>query len=258
MIGLTNDDKIAVVLGRGDVGIAHGVHGVTPFIKFIQLGKAHEIGADVMDKQHHDLDIPQIALFFENLRGLKILERAVFETRTYLEIVLPARDFAREIHKSQVRKYTGEPYFSHLEEVAMLVAQHGGTPEMIAAAYLHDCVEDQGVDPAELSVRFGPKVQQYVVELTDVSRPSDGNREVRKRLDRLHTASISPEAKSIKCADLTSNTASIVERDPEFAKVYLEEKRLLLQFALGDASIPALYQLALEKIPTKDNQHHEM
>lgn len=65
--------------------------------------------------------------------------------------------------------------------------------------------------------------------LTDVSKKEDGNRKQRKLIDRNQTAMASPEAKTIKLADLISNTKSIVQYDSSFAKVYMAEKRLLLQ-----------------------------
>ena len=65
--------------------------------------------------------------------------------------------------------------------------------------------------------------------LTDVSKLEDGNRATRKSLDRAHIANASPDAMTIKLADLISNTASIMEYDANFAKVYLKEKKLLLE-----------------------------
>jgi GrpB-like predicted nucleotidyltransferase (UPF0157 family) len=56
---------------------------------------------------------------------------------------------------------------------------------------------------------------------------------VRKAIDLQHTAAAPPEAKTVKLADLISNTQSIVKYDPKFAKIYLEEKRRLLT-VLGD------------------------
>ena len=81
-----------------------------------------------------------------------------------------------------------------------------------------------------------------VRDLTDVSKPEDGNRAVRKEIDRQHTAQASPQAKTIKLADLISNTVSIVEHDPKFARIYLKEKALLLEVLTeGD---PTLYAMA--------------
>jgi hypothetical protein len=72
-------------------------------------------------------------------------------------------------------------------------------------------------------------VASLVEQLTDVSRPEHGNRAARKAIDRAHTASASAAAKTLKLADLIDNSRSILERDPGFARVYIEEKRLLLE-----------------------------
>lgn len=144
----------------------------------------------------------------------------------------------------QKRKYTGEDYYHHPIEVANLLIEHASplSQAMLVAAVLHDVVEDTQVPLSVIDEQFGPIVAAYVEQLTDVSRPEDGSRRARKAIDRAHTALASPEAKTIKLADLISNTRSIVERDPKFAVIYLKEKRLLLQVLReGD---PALYKIA--------------
>lgn len=146
-------------------------------------------------------------------------------------VVEAAKRFATIAHEriNHVRKYTGEPYINHPAAVVELVRSVRHTPEMLAAAWLHDTVEDCGATIEEIKALFGPLVSQYVEELTDVSRPEDGNRDARKAIDRAHTAQCSPEAATIKLADLIDNTRSIVSRDPRFAVVYLAEKRMLLE-----------------------------
>lgn len=141
-----------------------------------------------------------------------------------------AREFATKAHArvGQVRKYTGEPYINHPADVVELVRSVPHSQIMLCAAWLHDTMEDCGVEFDEIVDRFGIGVAALVEQLTDVSKPEDGNRAERKAIDRHHTALCSPEAATIKLADLIDNTRSIVERDPKFAKVYLEEKRLLL------------------------------
>ena len=78
-------------------------------------------------------------------------------------------------------------------------------------------------------MHFGIEIATLVSDLTDLSKPDDGNRKVRKTIDRLHLAKASPMAKTIKLADLIDNAESIVQHDPKFAKVYMREKRLLLE-----------------------------
>ncbi|HEY8576847.1 MAG TPA: HD domain-containing protein [Devosia sp.] len=141
-----------------------------------------------------------------------------------------AHAFAAAAHGSidQRRKYTGEPYIVHPVAVAALVRSVPHTPEMVAAAYLHDVVEDTPVTIKEIEQEFGLEVAELVGWLTDVSRPGDGNRRVRKHKDLLHSAAAPPAAKTIKIADLIDNTKSIRAHDPSFWKVYRREKMALL------------------------------
>jgi len=153
-----------------------------------------------------------------------------------------ARLWAIHWHGDQVRKYTGEPYWRHPEAVAALVKTVHHTPEMIAAAFMHDVIEDTDCTEEHMRSTFGDAVTDLVMWLTDVSKPTDGNREARKRVDRAHTDAAPREAKTIKLADLIDNSRSITQYDPDFARVYLNEKRLLLDEALrdGDATLWAI------------------
>jgi (p)ppGpp synthase/HD superfamily hydrolase len=139
--------------------------------------------------------------------------------------------FATAAHASidHRRKHSGEPYIVHPKAVAELVRSVPHTPEMIAAAYLHDVVEDTPVTIEEIEAEFGPSVAELVGWLTDVSKPGDGNRAKRKALDLQHTAKAPAEAKTIKIADLIDNTLSISKHDPQFWPVYRREKIALLQ-----------------------------
>lgn len=159
------------------------------------------------------------------------------------DLVTRARIFATAAHAavSQLRKYTFEPYIVHPAEVAETVTSVGGTPEMIAAAWLHDTVEDTGVTLELIRAEFGDEVADLVGWLTDVSRPDHGNRAARKAVDRAHTAAAPAAAQTIKLADLIANTRSIVEHDAEFARVYLAEKRALLEvMTKGDTRLREL------------------
>jgi len=157
-------------------------------------------------------------------------------------VVERAKIFAYAAHAAagQLRKYTGQPYFVHVEAVAKTVANEiaTATPEMVAAAYLHDTIEDTEVTMLDISGLFGTDIAVLTKQLTNVSKPSDGNRETRKALDRAHLASASPEAKSVKLADILDNITSITQYDEGFAKIYLAEKALLLEVIKeGDARL---------------------
>jgi len=145
---------------------------------------------------------------------------------------------ASTAHKGQVRKYTEEPYIAHPFAVAGLVASVSFDEDMIIAALLHDVVEDTDVSIDMIEDMFGHLVAGMVSDLTDVSKPEDGNRAKRKKIDRLHTATASPKAKTIKLADLIDNTKTITVYDPNFAKVYMREKRMLLKvLSSGDEKL---------------------
>jgi (p)ppGpp synthase/HD superfamily hydrolase len=160
-----------------------------------------------------------------------------------MDVVRKAQVYAMAAHAAvgQKRKYTGEPYIVHPAEVAKIVAGvPGATPDMVAAAWLHDVVEDTGCTFTDIHMAFGIDIATLVGWLTDVSKPEDGNRTVRKAMDREHTAEAPAEAQTIKLADLISNSRSITAHDPAFAKTYLEEKRLLLAvMTRGDAGLHA-------------------
>lgn len=160
-----------------------------------------------------------------------------------MDIVKKAQVYAMAAHAAvgQKRKYTGEPYIVHPGEVARIVAGvPGSTPDMVAAAWLHDVIEDTGCTFTDVHIAFGADIAALVGWLTDVSKPEDGNRATRKRIDREHTAQAPAEAQTIKLADLISNSKSIMAHDPEFARVYLEEKRLLLEvLTKGDPGLHA-------------------
>jgi GTP diphosphokinase / guanosine-3',5'-bis(diphosphate) 3'-diphosphatase len=166
-----------------------------------------------------------------------------------VSLAYEAMMFAREVHKDQRRKYTGNPYVDHLAEVAgIVVAAPSYNPSydmegvMPAVAWLHDCVEDCGILPGYLHDRFGFHVARGVDLLSDLET---GNRAERKAASRERLASAPGWIQTIKCADLISNTSSIVQHDPKFAVTYLEEKRLLL--AVMTKADPRLRALALSQ-----------
>lgn len=156
------------------------------------------------------------------------------------DLIQRARDYATRAHQriDQRRKYSGQPYDVHLAAVAGLVASVTDDPETIAAAWLHDVVEDTTVTFDDLRREFGTPVQQLVEELTDTSRPSQGNRAARKDIDRRHLAAASARGQTVKLADLIDNCDDITRHDQRFARVYLLEMDALLAVLVrGDARL---------------------
>jgi (p)ppGpp synthase/HD superfamily hydrolase len=149
---------------------------------------------------------------------------------------------AVKAHHGQVRKYTEEPYIVHPLKVANLVSKVPHSPEMIAAALLHDVVEDTEVTFDDINNLFGLEVTKLVWMVTDQSRPGDGNRATRKEIDRKHLAKANPTAKTIKLADIIDNSKDIIKYDPKFAAVYVKEARALME-VLGEGD-STLFEIA--------------
>lgn len=155
-------------------------------------------------------------------------------------LVARARVFAEHAHAGQARRYTGEPFVAHPIRVATAVALLTEDAEIIAAAYLHDVLEDTAVTHAKLGEMFGARVAAIVAELTSVythERYPQLNRARRKALERQRLASASDAARLIKRPDVLDNLRSIEQHDPAFAPTYRAEAEALLD--LLDSEEPA-------------------
>ena len=149
-------------------------------------------------------------------------------------VITAAKVMAGKAHEGQTRKYSSLPYIVHPIEVATIVESAGGTDEMIAAALLHDVIEDTDFTYEDIA--------DLVQGMTEVAKPEDGNRAKRKSMDKDFLAQQSPEVQTIKYADVISNTQDIALHDPSFAKVYITEIKALLEVI--DKGDPTLYAKA--------------
>jgi (p)ppGpp synthase/HD superfamily hydrolase len=169
-----------------------------------------------------------------------------------------AIELAREHHEGQLRKNTGEPYLTHPFAVAGLVASVTYDEDMIIAALLHDTVEDSDLTLVKIEDHFGRIVRKMVDDLTDVSKPSDGNRTIRKRLDRRHTATSWPDSKTIKLADLIDNLKGIHTFSPGFADMYVKEKVLILRVLTeGDAILYKMVEKLIKEFFGKSSRYEK-
>lgn len=146
-------------------------------------------------------------------------------------IVTTARVAASAAHGAidQRRKYTDEPYIHHPSRVAGILQTIDAPEDLIAAAWLHDVVEDTEITQRWVSAQFGTEIGNIVFWVTDISKLEDGNRAVRKAMDRDHIAQADALSQTLKVADLIDNTRDIAKHDPDFAKVYIPEKKALLE-----------------------------
>ena len=159
------------------------------------------------------------------------------------KVISDATMFAIEAHGDQRRKYTGEPHVVHPIHVAdILEKEVEATTEMIAAAILHDVVEDTPVTLRDIKEKFGYTIAEYVHYCTNVSDKEDGNRAFRKKMDADHFALGPPESQTIKIADLLSNAESIIKHDQKFFhKAFKHEKQYMLNI-LTKADANLLYK----------------
>jgi guanosine-3',5'-bis(diphosphate) 3'-pyrophosphohydrolase len=131
-----------------------------------------------------------------------------------LALLFAALRFAAEKHRDQRRKGAdASPYINHTIEVAGLLAKVGGVRdvEVLAAAILHDTIEDTVTTADELEKAFGARVRSLVEEVSDDKRLPKGER---KRLQIEHAAGLSSDAKQIKLADKISNVREIGASPP--------------------------------------------
>jgi (p)ppGpp synthase/HD superfamily hydrolase len=116
---------------------------------------------------------------------------------------------AAEAHRGRTRKGGTVPYVNHVIEVAHLVAEAGGTPEMVAAALLHDTVEDGDATAEEIAAVFGPCIATLVAGMTDAPGWRDLPRADRTRRQAAHMATAPRAVRRIGIADQTANVRDV-------------------------------------------------
>ena len=165
--------------------------------------------------------------------------------------------FAAQAHGRQLRKYSAERYIVHPVEVMKICSHYTDETPVLCAALLHDVLEDTPTAEEEIRDFLNllmeksdvEKTIKWTVELTDVYTTEvypNLNRKTRKEKEHHRLAHISPEAQTIKYADLISNSVNIIQHDKEFGYVFLQEAGALLK--LMNQGDDALYTLAVETI----------
>lgn len=138
--------------------------------------------------------------------------------------------FAKAVHRKQIRKLSGDPYWFHLQRVAKTVEDYNLGEYMICAAWLHDTIEDTGVTEEQLRATFPDEIVDLVVEMTDVVQKKDGNRAFRHKLKLARLATISDNGQTLKLADRIDNFDDYLKDDPDYLEaVYGPETEDLLK-----------------------------
>jgi guanosine-3',5'-bis(diphosphate) 3'-pyrophosphohydrolase len=133
---------------------------------------------------------------------------------TGLALVLKAIEFAARKHRDQRRKdKRASPYINHPIELANVLWFEGGVtdPVVIAAALLHDTIEDTQTSWQELRGEFGDTVAEVVLDVTDVKWLK---KDVRKRLQVSRAKHSGTRARLVKLADKIVNLRDVAAHPP--------------------------------------------
>ncbi|MCE7039211.1 HD domain-containing protein [Dyadobacter sp. CY312] len=172
--------------------------------------------------------------------------------------------FVKAAHGEQKRKYTNLPYWTHLWSVAEIVSGYPDIEMGIEIALCHDLLEDTPCTSKELDeylldngyhdwqdrMKIVRDVSHLTDEYTSETYP-ELNRATRKNLEAKRLIGITPNAQSVKYADIIDNTSSIVQYDLGFAKVYLQE--ISAKIYKMDKGNPDLYKRCLETVENAVN-----
>jgi GTP diphosphokinase / guanosine-3',5'-bis(diphosphate) 3'-diphosphatase len=132
-----------------------------------------------------------------------------------ISLVIRAIEFAAKKHRMQRRKDSdASPYINHPIALMHVLCIDGGIrdPRILAAAALHDTIEDTETTPNELVAAFGADVADVVVEMTDdKSQP----KQERKRLQIEYARHMSRDGALVKLADKICNLRDVAANPPE-------------------------------------------
>lgn len=173
------------------------------------------------------------------------------------QVLQQIQDFADQSHGEQMRKFAPERYIAHPIRVMQLCREQTKDMAILAAALLHDVLEDTPVQKEALRdflLGVMPEAQaqrtlSLVVELTDIYTKANypqWNRRKRKAMETARLEVTSADAQTIKYADIIDNSSEIAYQDTDFALVFLRECRALLKKLTKGNGI--LYQRAMDTV----------
>ncbi len=154
--------------------------------------------------------------------------------------------FAARSHGNQKRKFSYDFYVHHIRRVAATVKEFTDDEELVAAAYLHDVVEDTPVTTEEVCSLFGTRICTIVEELTD----DKGMRREMGRLEyvRDRVSRMSPDALLIRLADRMDNLQDMADAPSSFRKRYVEETKALVEAVKSRRDLTGAHLRLLERL----------
>ena len=175
-----------------------------------------------------------------------------------MNVIQKAKDLALEKHKDLCRpNASAQPLTEHLGEVAAMVEKCGLSDNAIAAAWLHDIVEDTGVTFEDIDKIFGADVLRMIEGLTDPTPFIDMPLEQRKQAQADRLCDKDDDIKIIKICDQISNTQSVLYDPPtdwllEKSFLYIQGAKKIADVCRGirpelDQEFDTLYDVARKK-----------
>ncbi|GAA4286038.1 bifunctional (p)ppGpp synthetase/guanosine-3',5'-bis(diphosphate) 3'-pyrophosphohydrolase [Georgenia daeguensis] len=176
------------------------------------------------------------------------------------QLIVRAYEVAEKAHRGQMRK-SGDPYITHPVAVATILAELGMTPSTLAAALLHDTVEDTGYPLSQLRAEFGDEIALLVDGVTKLDKVTYGDAAQAETVRKMVVAMAKDiRVLVIKLADRLHNArtwkyvpaASAEKKARETLEIYAPLAHRLgmntIKWELEDLSFATLYPKVYEEI----------
>ena len=143
-----------------------------------------------------------------------------------------AEQFARKKHAGQIRNFSNEPYFNHVKRVSENIRKYKKShksEELVAAAFLHDTLENTNTTYEEIEEKFGRLVASLVEEMTNDKKEISHSNKKRYLASKLSdTKKMSSWGLCLKLSDRLDNISDLNITSPEFKKKYIEETEYII------------------------------
>jgi (p)ppGpp synthase/HD superfamily hydrolase len=188
---------------------------------------------------------------------------AAFGFADDLPLTRDAIAFAQAKHSCQRRAADGAPFLLHPLEVASMLKRSRYPDHVIAAAVLHDVIEDTDAERSDLRARFGPEVSELVALVSDdptIDDEEERKDDVRARVQHVggHGLVVYAADKVSKVRELRMLIAAGLEPDAADIKLTRYRKSLaMLEEATPDSRLVELLRFeveALEMLPPGDGE----
>lgn len=163
---------------------------------------------------------------------------------------LTAMEFCKAAHEGQKRKYSNKDYYTHPWAVAEILSKYTQDQDVLYAALLHDVLEDTDRTELEIEDKFGERVLNLVLEVTNQCH--EGNRAARTNAEHERLSKCSREAKMIKLADRYHNLSEMDGTELGWIRKYTQESEHLLE-KIGHVC-PTLSELLAQLIEERKQQ----